>query len=73
MAIKQKRHGYGLEMRTFKGKKGTYLVFRLPDGAFHAFLETEAKQAARDCGAELGDANTRMFWKTLWDKGSKAK
>ena len=65
--IKGKRQGIGLEIKTFRGTRGTYVVFKLPDGAFHAFLETESKAAARDCGSTV-DANTRAHWKELWDK-----
>ena len=44
-----------------------YLVFRTLDGSYHAFVEVEAKQAARECGAaEL--ANTREMWKSIWEK-----
>lgn len=68
--IKSKRAGFGLEMRTFEGSKGTYIVFKLPKGAFHAFVETEAKDAAIDCGSGMSrDENTRTHWKKLWDEG----
>lgn len=66
--LKPKRQGAGLgmEMRSFKGKDGNaYLVFRTEDGAYHTFVEVEAKQAARECGAEEG-ANTQSMWKSLW-------
>jgi hypothetical protein len=64
-----KRAGMGLEMQTFHGTKGTYIVFKLPTGAYHAFVETEAKAAAKDCGAALdANPNTRQWWDTLWDK-----
>lgn len=64
--MKKKRAGEGLYMRTFEGKSGvTYLVFWTNKGSFHVFAETEAKDAARDCGsAEL--ANTREMWKSHW-------
>ena len=66
--IKVKRTGAGLEIKSFPGKKGeTYIVFRLPDGAFHVFVETEAKQAARNCGSTKSDTNTREYWKQIWD------
>lgn len=29
------------------------------------FVEVEAKQAARECGAEEG-ANTRQMWESIW-------
>lgn len=68
MAVKQKKQGFGLEMWTFQGQDGkSYLVFRTYDGAFHTFLEVEAKQAARECGAaEVG--NTRQMWSALWSE-----
>lgn len=66
MAIKPKKQGLGLEMKTFKGKGGrSYLVFRTKQGAFHVFLEVEAKDAARDCGTKT-KGNTRTMWKGLW-------
>lgn len=61
--------GAGLEIKTFEGTQGTYLVMKLPSGAFHAFVETEAKQAAKDCGAKVrGYPNTREYWKSLWNR-----
>jgi hypothetical protein len=61
-----KRDGFGLETKTFTGKSGkTYLVFRTPKGAFHAFTEIDAKEAAQDCrSASIG--NTREQWKSIW-------
>jgi len=67
MNLKGKRAGLGLEMRTFQGTQGTFLVFRLASGAFHVFAETEAKAAAKDCGAKV-DGNTRTMWQELWDR-----
>jgi hypothetical protein len=67
MVLKPKRRGVDLEMRTFKGAEGRYLVFRTPYGSYHVFKEVEAKQAARDCGAKL-EANTREMWKQVWDR-----
>jgi hypothetical protein len=50
--LKEKREGRSLEIKTFPGKDGnSYLVLRTLDGSFHAFVEVEAKQAARECGA----------------------
>lgn len=72
--IKGKRAGFGLDMKTFASKDGkrTYIVFRLPQGAFHAFVETEAKQAAKDCGADLkGNPHTREWWESIWDKDAR--
>ena len=61
-----KREGLGLSIKTFEGASGkTYLVFKTPKGAFHAFVETEAKDAAKDCGSS-GKGNTREQWKSVW-------
>ena len=63
--IKPKKHGLGLEMRTFDGtSQNHYLVFRTKQGAFHVFQEVEAKEAARDCGKE-SEGNTRLMWQSL--------
>ncbi len=70
MALKPKREGVGLEMRTFKGNEGRYLVFLTPYGSYHVFKEVEAKQAARDCGARVED-NTREMWKQVWNRRKK--
>ena len=67
MALKPKRRGVGLEMRTFKGTEGRYLVFRTPQGSYDVFKEVEAKHAARECGAKI-EANTREKWKQFWEK-----
>jgi hypothetical protein len=65
-AVKAKRSGYGLEMQTFKGASGrSYIVFKTREGGFHTFVETEAKDAARDCGGEQ-QGNTRQQWQSLW-------
>lgn len=67
MEIRPKLRGFGLDVRIFKGKsKRAYLVFRTGGGAYHTFLEVEAKQAARDCGAAGG--HTRQMWGKLWDR-----
>lgn len=63
-----KRASLGLDVKTFSGSSGlTYIVFRTTDGGFHTFVEVEAKEAARDCGAAEGH-NTRSEWKSIWDK-----
>ena len=68
MSIQQKRRGLGLEMRSFMGHDGrSYLVFRTSGGSFHVFVEVEAKEAARQCGATK-EANTRQMWSEVWDK-----
>jgi hypothetical protein len=68
MAIKPKRRGFGLELKSFCGKDGrSYVVFRTASGSFHVFEEVEAKQAARNCGAPAqGNINTRRVWNDLW-------
>ena len=64
--IKSKRTGTELSMRTFHGKDGrSYLVFRTGAGSFHTFVETEAKQAARECGVPI-EGTTRQMWTSLW-------
>lgn len=66
MGFKPKKQGFGLEMKTFKGKEGeSYLVFRTKDGEYHVFLEVEAKQAAKECGATK-KGTTRQKWGELW-------
>jgi len=67
MAIKKKKKGYGLEIKTFRGRDGAYLVFRTRGGAFNVFLEVEAKEAARQCGASR-EGTPRQMWGGLWDK-----
>ena len=66
----RKRLGAGLEIKTFKGRGQNYLVFRTPQGSYHVFLEVEAKQAARACGASKGN-NTVQLWKDLWEKSAQ--
>jgi hypothetical protein len=64
--ITTKRTGAELSMRTFHGQDGrSYLVYRTGSGSYHTFVETEAKQAARECGA-VGNGNTRSLWGSLW-------
>ena len=66
MTVKRKRKGLGLEMRTFSGRdRNAYLVFRTSDGSFHVFMEVEAKEAARQCGA-VDEKNTRQMWGAVW-------
>lgn len=64
MKISKKRKGFNLQMKTVKGKEGTYLFFKSHDGAYHAFIEVAAKDAAKDCGAK-GDKNTRQLCKEI--------
>ena len=69
MPVKLKRKGAGLEIRTFQSKGGqNYLVLRTPKKAYHAFVEVEAKEAARECGAKSG-GNTQVMWGALWRSG----
>ena len=64
--LKPKKHGLGLEMRTFPGKDGvTYLVFRSTGGSYHVFAEVEAKEAARQCGTKK-TTTPREMWRELW-------
>lgn len=65
--LKEKREGRSLEIKTFEGKDNNhYLVMRTLDDSFHTFVEVEAKQAARECGAEE-QGNTRHMWESLWE------
>ena len=69
--IKGKRKGAGIEMRTYPGKDGrSYLVFRSDGGSFHTFVETEAKQAARECSRTPVTGTTRQMWSALWKRPS---
>lgn len=64
--IKEKMRGTGLEMKLFSGRDGnSYLVFKTQDGSYHVFLEVQAKQAARECGA-TEEGNTRRMWSQIW-------
>ena len=64
--IKNNRTGTELSMQTFPGRdRRSYLVFRTGSGSYHTFVETEAKQAARECGATV-EGNTRTMWGSLW-------
>jgi hypothetical protein len=73
--LKEKMAGYGLEFKTFLDTKehNRYLVFRIPKGdssySYHTFVEVEAKQAARECGAEEGPNDTTWsMWNSLWSQ-----
>lgn len=68
VALKMKPRAAALGIRTFEGASGTsYIVFATPDGAFNVLVETEAKEAALDCGSALGrESNTRQHWSALW-------
>ena len=66
MALKPKKSGFGLDVRSFTGKDGrSYLVFRTTKGSFHVFGEVEAKEAARQSGATV-EKNTRAMWQSIW-------
>lgn len=57
--LDEKRAVTELGLKVFTGRDGNrYLIFRTLEGSFHTFVEVEAKQAARECGAEEGN-NTR--------------
>jgi hypothetical protein len=52
----------------WKSERSREEKFRTQDGSFHAFLETEAKDAAMDCGSKQPRKNNpREHWKALWD------
>ena len=63
-----------LQVKVFESKDGKtdFIVFRTPRGAYHVFVEVDAKKAAIECGMEQKptNANTRQFWNALWKKGS---
>jgi hypothetical protein len=66
--LKEKKDGTEIGLKVFPGRDGNrYLVFRTLDGSFHTFVEVEAKQAARECGAEEL-TNTRLMWESLWEQ-----
>ncbi|MGC2462843.1 MAG: hypothetical protein WA446_18020 [Steroidobacteraceae bacterium] len=73
--LKPKKQGYGLKIQTFTGKDGaTYVVFQTPSGGFNAFVETDAKDAAIDCGSTLPRSkNTRRHWQALWQTAPATK
>lgn len=69
---KSGRDKLGLQFKSFKGKsKKTYLVFHEPKGGYHAFVETSAAAAARDCGA--GPAEPNAQWDILWSSFEMAR
>jgi len=71
--LKPKRDGTVLGFKTFVANDGsTFLVFRSLGGAFHVFMEIEAKGAARMCGSEEL-ANTCQMWESLWNPRSPEK
>jgi hypothetical protein len=66
--IKEKIQDTGLEMKVFRGRDDNfYLIFKTQQGSYHALIEVEAKQAARECGSPQ-EAHTRTMWKAIWDK-----
>src|SRR5436190_22154225 len=67
--LKDKREGTQLGFKAFNGADGRrYLVFCTLDGSFHAFVEVEAKEASRQCGAIDDGSNTRQLWESIWDQ-----
>jgi hypothetical protein len=67
---KLKKRGVDLSVKTFTGEKGTYVVFRTPDGAYHAFVEIEAKEAALDLGEPK--RHTNKMWDSIWNRKSSS-
>jgi hypothetical protein len=65
--FKPKRSDFAVEIKTFEGKEATYLVMKTK-GAYHVFVEVEAKDAARDCDLTFKKGNTRRIWNKLWAK-----
>jgi hypothetical protein len=66
MGLKEKKAGFGLEVRSFVGSdEKAYLVFKSREGSYHVFKEVEAKEAARECGASR-EGNTRQMWSEIW-------
>jgi hypothetical protein len=59
-----KRRGLGIGIATVSNltRDETYLVPKALDGNYHAFVEVEAKEAARDCGGK--GTNTRRVWES---------
>jgi hypothetical protein len=59
-----KRRGLGIGLVTVTNTAGdeTYLVLKALDGNYHAFVEVEAKEAARACGGK--GSNTRREWES---------
>ncbi|HEX6502420.1 MAG TPA: hypothetical protein VF011_04180 [Terriglobales bacterium] len=69
----EKRVGTELPFKTFTTLEGkSLLVFRTSGGEFHVFKEVEAKEAAKQCGADPDNLgirnNTRDLWEYLWEK-----
>ncbi len=60
----KKRKGFALKMITAQGSRGNYLFLKTATGAYHAFLEVAAKDAAIDCGAKK-KGNTRQLCKEV--------
>jgi hypothetical protein len=65
--MKKKRDGFGLEVKSITGGGRTYLFFRTKRDEYHAFVEVEAKQAARDCGAKK-EGHTKLMCGQVWKK-----
>lgn len=68
MSVKAKKRGLELDMRTIEGRDGrSYLVFRTARGTYHVFVEVEAKEAARKCGATK-EGTTHQMWNEVWQQ-----
>ncbi len=67
--LKPKRSADAVEIRTFTStdKKKKYIILKTPKGAYHAFVEVDARIASRDCGSPR-KARTKQFWDALWSK-----
>jgi len=71
--MKPKKQGLGLEMHTFQGRdKNRYLVYRTTGGSYHVFVEIEAKDAARQCGATK-EGTPRQMWGEIWKRLKSAE
>jgi hypothetical protein len=67
---KAKRRGFGLGMEVHTSKSGeTYLLLQ-KGKSVHVFVEIEAKDAARDCGAE-GIGTPLRLWEQVRKKSKQ--
>ena len=62
-----KKVGFGLILDVVRTLDDQHevLVLREPSGRVHTFVEVEAKQAARLCGAPR-DLTTKQAWNWVW-------
>ncbi len=66
MASRKKPIHKAIEIKTIKGRKGTYIWMRTPKGQYHAFREVTLFEAAKDCGASQG--SVPAVCKEVWDR-----